>query len=132
MDISLYAHTDMDAEVVLRGVGERMKRVRERASLTQGHVAKRMGPAIDQPRISKWESGAVQPSLVQLFRFAEICGAGPEELVADIQKALAHQPPLFRDLDAPTSRLVTNLVSLLHERARLLKAREARERRRSG
>ena len=127
-----YAHADMDTDTVLRGVGARMKRVRERASLTQGHVATRMGPEIDQPRISKWETGAVQPSLVQLFRFAEICGAAPEELVGDIQKALAHQPPLFRDLDAPTTRLMTNLVSLLHERARLLKAREARERRRSG
>jgi len=122
----------MDAEAVLQSVGKRMKRVRERAGLTQGHVATRMGKEIDQPRISKWESGALQPSLVQLFRFAEICGAAPEELVADIQKALAHQPPLFRDLDAPSTRLVTNLVSLLNERARLLKAREARERRRSG
>ena len=91
-----------------------------------------MGPEIDQPRVSKWESGAAQPSLVQLFRFADICGAAPEELVAAIQKPAAHQPALFRDLDAPATRLVTNLVSLLTERARLLKAREARERRRSG
>lgn len=131
--MSLYASRDMDPETFLRGVGERMKRVRERRGLTQGHVARRMAPKIDQPRISKWESGAAQPSLVQVFRYAEICGAAPEELVADIQKPLNQQPPLFRDLDAPATRLVANLVSLLHERARLLKAREARERgRRSG
>lgn len=122
----------MNGDTVLRNVGGRMKRVRERASLSQRHVAARMGPEIDQPRISKWESGAAQPSLLQLFRFAQICGVPPEELVADLQKPLAHQPPLFRDLDAPATRLMTNLVSLLHERARLVKAREARERRRSG
>jgi len=124
---------DMDAKALQRTVGERMNRAREGAGLTQGYVAKRMGRHIDQPRISKWESGATQPSLAQLFRYAEICGATPEELVADIQKPLAHQPALFRDLDPPTTRLVTNLVSLLHERARLLKARETREKgRRSG
>lgn len=133
MDMTAYALADMDDEAIIAGVGVRMRRVRERAGFSQGHVATRMGPQIDQPRVSKWENGTAQPSLIHLFRYAEICGAEPEELVADIQKPAAQQPPLFRDLDAPATRLVTNLVSLLHERARLLKARETRDKgRRSG
>jgi len=116
-----------NAQGLAKQVGERMRQVRQRAGLTQGHVATRMGAEIDQPRISKWEKGAAAPSLVQLFRYAEICGAPPEELVGEIQKPIAHQPPLFRDLDPPATRLITNLVSLLHERARLLKARRERE-----
>ena len=127
-----YASLDMNNDGILRAVGERMKRERERAGLTQGYVATRMGPEIDQPRVSKWESGAAAPSLAQLFNYAEVCGAAPEELVAEIQKPVAAQPALFRDLDPPATRLVTNLVSLLHERARLLKARRPREARRIG
>jgi len=127
-----YASSDMETEEILRAVGARMMRERERAGLTQGHVAARMGSEIDQPRISKWERGTAAPSLVQLFKYADVCGATPEQLVADIQKPLARQPALFRDLDPPATRLVTNLVSLLHERARLLKARRDREERRSG
>src|SRR5436309_1514162 len=68
LDMGAYASTNMDATTVVKSVGERMKRSRERAGLSQGHVAMRMGSEIDQPRISKWESGAAQPSLVQLFR----------------------------------------------------------------
>jgi transcriptional regulator with XRE-family HTH domain len=132
VDIYLYARADMESDTTLRRVGEHMKRARERAGLTQGHVATRMGPEIDQPRVSKWERGAAQPSILQLFRFAEICGVAPEELVGEILKPLAQQATLFRDLDPPATRLVTNLVSLLHERTRLLRARGARERRRNG
>ena len=132
IDMYLYASIDMDSEGILRAVGERMKHERERAGLTQAHVATRMGPEIDQPRISKWESGAAAPNLVQLFTYADICGATPEQLVADIQRPIARQPALFGDLDPPATRLVTNLVSLLHERARLLKVRERREGRRNG
>lgn len=128
----IYALPDMGPEAILRNVGERMKRVRERAGLTQEHVATRMSPEVDQPRVSKWESGAAPPSLVQLFRYADVCAAEPEELVGDIQKPLAQQPALFRDLDPPATRLITNLVSLLHERAHLLRKRRAREVRHGG
>jgi transcriptional regulator with XRE-family HTH domain len=130
MDMPFYALCDMDTpDAVLRMIGGQMKRARENASLTQGHVSRRMGAEIDQPRVSKWESGAAPPSLVQLFRYAEVCGVAPEELVAGIVKPLTQQPALFRDLDPPTTRLVTNLVSLLRERAGLMGARRERVRR---
>jgi transcriptional regulator with XRE-family HTH domain len=119
----------MDPDLVAKRVGERMQQQRTRARLTQGDVAARIGAGVDQPRISRWEHGAALPTLVQLFRYADVCGAAPETLVGNIQKPAAVQPPLFADLDPPATRLVTNLVSLLHERTRLLRKRRTGVRR---
>lgn len=129
--MAIYASNDMENDRgLVAQIGERMRKVRERAGLTQEHVARRMGAGIDQPRISKWEKGLMQPSLTQLFRFAEICGAAAEELVADIQRPLARFQPLFAELDPPATRVVTRMVDLLRERARML--RERRRGRASG
>jgi len=56
---------------------------REQAGLLQKDVAERLGLDCTD-RISRWENGNAMPSVVNLFRLAEICKVMPQELYPNL------------------------------------------------
>ena len=62
-----------------RSLGEVLKRRRTECRMTQEFVAEALGV------ISKWESGASDPSTANLIALAKLFGTTPEELLKESQ-----------------------------------------------
>lgn len=62
-------------------IGSRVRTERERLSLTQAELAKRMGTT--QPMVARLEAGGVTPSLETLHRAADALGL---ELIVDFRQ----------------------------------------------
>ena len=66
-----------------RSLGEVLKRHRTECRMTQEFVAEALG--VSRQAVSKWESGASDPSTANLIALAKLFGTTPEELLKEIQ-----------------------------------------------
>ena len=66
-----------------RSLGEVLKRRRTECRMTQEFVAEALG--VSRQAVSKWESGASDPSTANLIALAKLIGTTPEELLKEIQ-----------------------------------------------
>ena len=66
-----------------RSLGEVLKRRRTECRMTQEFVAEALG--VSRQAVSKWESGASDPSTAILIALAKLFGTTPEELLKEIQ-----------------------------------------------
>ena len=66
-----------------RSLGEVLKRRRTECKMTQEFVAEALG--VSRQAVSKWESGASDPSTANLIALAKLFGATPEELLKESQ-----------------------------------------------
>ena len=66
-----------------RSLGEVLKRRRTECRMTQEFVAEALG--VSRQAVSKWESGASDPSTANLIALAKLLGTTPEELLKESQ-----------------------------------------------
>ena len=66
-----------------RSLGEVLKRRRTECKMTQEFVAEALG--VSRQAVSKWESGASDPSTANLIALAKLSGTTPEELLKESQ-----------------------------------------------
>ncbi len=62
-----------------RSLGETIKAHRQRCKMTQEFVAETLG--VSRQAVSKWETGAADPSTSNLLALAKLFGVGAEELL---------------------------------------------------
>lgn len=65
-----------------RSLGETIKTHRTQCNMTQAFVAESLG--VSRQAVSKWESGASDPSTSNLIAHAKLYGISPEELLRDL------------------------------------------------
>lgn len=68
---------------IKRSLGETLKAHRIRCGMTQEFVAEAVG--VSRQAVSKWETGASDPSTSNLLALAKLFGISPEELLREIQ-----------------------------------------------
>ncbi len=66
-----------------RSLGEVLKRRRTECKMTQEFVAEALG--VSRQAVSKWESGASDPSTANLIALAKLFDTTPEGLLKEIQ-----------------------------------------------
>lgn len=71
-----------EKKTVQRSLGESIKAHRTRCKMTQEFVAESIG--VSRQAVSKWESGASDPSTSNLFALAKLFGISAEELLKDV------------------------------------------------
>ena len=64
-------------------LGQILKEHRVRCKMTQEFVAERLG--VSRQAVSKWESGAADPSTSNLLALAKLFAVSPEELLRGLQ-----------------------------------------------
>ena len=69
---------------VRRSLGEVIREHRTRCKMTQEFVAESLG--VSRQAVSKWESGASDPSTSNLLALARLFGISPEELLKSVQE----------------------------------------------
>ncbi len=65
----------------IQSLGEVLKAHRMRCKMTQEFVAEAIG--VSRQAVSKWESGAADPSTMNLIAVAKLYGLEPEELLRE-------------------------------------------------
>ena len=65
-----------------QSLGEAIKHHRTRCKMTQEFVAESLG--VSRQAVSKWESGASDPSTSNLLALAKLFGISTEELLKDV------------------------------------------------
>lgn len=66
-----------------KSLGEALKAHRTRCNMTQAFVAESLG--VSRQAVSKWESGASDPSTSNLLALAKLYGISAEELLKEVQ-----------------------------------------------
>lgn len=66
-----------------RSLGEVIKRRRTECKMTQEFVAESLG--VSRQAVSKWESGASDPSTANLVALAKLFGVSAEEMLKEIE-----------------------------------------------
>ena len=66
-----------------RSLGEVLKQRRTACKMTQEFVAETLG--VSRQAVSKWESGASDPSTTNLMALAKLFGMTPEELLREME-----------------------------------------------
>ena len=64
-------------------IGERITELRKMQNLSQGQLAQAMD--VSRQAVSKWETGAADPSTANLLALAKLYGVSPEELLRNAQ-----------------------------------------------
>jgi DNA-binding XRE family transcriptional regulator len=67
-------------------LGEVLKQRRVDCKMTQEFVAETIG--VSRQAVSKWESGAADPSTTNLMALAKLFGLSPEELIKETKEQL--------------------------------------------
>lgn len=67
-----------------KSLGETLKYHRTRCKMTQEFVAEAIG--VSRQAVSKWESGAADPSTSNLLALAKLFGVSPEELLKSVEE----------------------------------------------
>ena len=67
-----------------KSLGEAIKYHRTRCKMTQEFVAEAIG--VSRQAVSKWESGAADPSTSNLLALAKLYGVAPEELLKSVEE----------------------------------------------
>ena len=65
-----------------RSLGEALKKHRMERNMTQEFVAEALG--VSRQAVSRWETGAADPSTSNLLALARLFGVPPEELLREI------------------------------------------------
>lgn len=68
---------------VRKSLGQVLKQHRTRCKMTQEFVAEVIG--VSRQAVSKWESGASDPSTSNLFALAKIYGISAEDLLKEVE-----------------------------------------------
>ena len=66
-----------------KSLGEALRYHRTRCKMTQEFVAEAVG--VSRQAVSKWESGAADPSTSNLLALAKLFGVSPEELLKSVE-----------------------------------------------
>lgn len=74
---------DPESEAVRRSLAEVLRSHRERCKMTQEFVAEKVG--VSRQAVSKWESGASEPSTTNLVKVARLYGVDPAELLREVE-----------------------------------------------
>ncbi len=74
---------DPEAVAVRRSLAEVLRSHRERCKMTQEFVAEKIG--VSRQAVSKWESGASEPSTTNLMKVARLYGVDPAELLREVE-----------------------------------------------
>lgn len=74
---------DPESVAVRRSLAEVLKSHRERCKMTQEFVAEKIG--VSRQAVSKWESGASEPSTTNLMKVARLYGVDPAELLREVE-----------------------------------------------
>ena len=69
---------------IRKSLGEALKEHRTRCKMTQEFVAEHLG--VSRQAVSKWESGASDPSTSNLLALAKLYGISAEELLRSIKQ----------------------------------------------
>ena len=69
--------------VIRRSLGESLKEHRQRCGMTQEFVAESLN--VSRQAVSKWETGAAEPSTSNLLALAKLYGVDPGELLRGVQ-----------------------------------------------
>ena len=72
-----------ESAAVRRSLGETIKAQRLNCQMTQEFVAERLG--VSRQAVSKWESGASDPSTSNLLALAKLFQVSPEELLREVE-----------------------------------------------
>lgn len=73
---------DPERMAVRRSLGEVLRSHRERCKMTQELVAEKIG--VSRQAVSKWESGAAEPSTSNLIKVARLYGVDPADLLREV------------------------------------------------
>lgn len=74
---------DPERVAVRRSLGEVLRAHRERCKMTQELVAEKIG--VSRQAVSKWESGAAEPSTSNLIKVARLYGVDPAGLLREVK-----------------------------------------------
>ena len=75
--------TTPEQEIIRRSLGEALKDHRQRCGMTQEYVAEALG--VSRQAVSKWETGAAEPSTSNLLALAKLYGVDAGELLRGVQ-----------------------------------------------
>ena len=70
-------------EIIRRSLGEALKAYRQNCGMTQEYVAEALG--VSRQAVSKWETGAAEPSTSNLLALAKLYGVDPGDLLRGVQ-----------------------------------------------
>lgn len=74
---------DPESVAVRRSLSEVLRSHRERCKMTQEFVAEKIG--VSRQAVSKWESGASEPSTTNLVKVARLYGVDPADLLREVE-----------------------------------------------
>ena len=72
-----------EKKAVCRSLGEALKAHRTEKQMTQEFVAEKIG--VSRQAVSKWESGASEPSTTNLVKVARLYGVDPADLLREVE-----------------------------------------------
>jgi DNA-binding transcriptional regulator YiaG len=72
-----------EQEIIRRSLGEALKAHRQQSGMTQEYVAEALG--VSRQAVSKWETGAAEPSTSNLLALAKLYGVDPGDLLRGVQ-----------------------------------------------
>ena len=75
--------TTPEQAVIRRSLGEALKAHRQNCGMTQEYVAEALG--VSRQAVSKWETGAAEPSTSNLLALAKLYGVDAGELLRGVQ-----------------------------------------------
>ena len=75
---------DPETQIVRRSLGEVIRAYRTRCGMTQEFVAEQLG--VSRQAVSKWESGASEPSTSNLLALAKLFEIPAEELLRGVKQ----------------------------------------------
>ena len=75
--------TTPEQEIIRRSLGEALKAHRQQSGMTQEYVAEALG--VSRQAVSKWETGAAEPSTSNLLALAKLYGVDPGDLLRGVQ-----------------------------------------------
>ena len=78
------ASKDPESVATRRSLAEVLRSHRERCKMTQEFVAEQIG--VSRQAVSKWESGASEPSTTNLIKVARLYGVDPAELLSEVER----------------------------------------------
>jgi len=75
--------TTPEQEMIRRSLGESLRAHRQNCGMTQEYVAEALG--VSRQAVSKWETGAAEPSTSNLLALAKLYGVDAGELLRGVQ-----------------------------------------------
>ena len=75
--------TTPQQEIIRRSLGEALKDHRQQSGMTQEYVAEALN--VSRQAVSKWETGAAEPSTSNLLALAKLYGVDPGDLLRGVQ-----------------------------------------------